>query len=706
MTFDPDAYLAETSPPAATGGFDPDEYLKKKSAEASAGPTMAGRVASFLGAPSPEQPDPYGANATIGRVATGVVGGIPDLAIKVQNAGLNPFDMPGAVADKIMARFGYTPPEKTKIPEVTPLLRQATGTPELPADASGTRRFLEGAATVAAGGGAQGVGRAISATIPASAAAGTTAGTAAILPAAAATARNIVAPVVGSEVGGNIGEKVGGEKGQVLGSLLGGLAGSAPSPSSLVERYYGAHARPDAPAIAAKAKAENMDTTAGMLGNERIQNLERDIANRGVLPGLDNPVVNARERTLVQARERADQAAADRGAMHPSPTPGTIGENVLTAAEQTAQGLRGTSSAGQQALIDRVTPEAPVNVSPVYAALKAEIAKTSPDVARPMQARLDALEQMMPRDQTGRVAPGPNGEINVPYQRMKDWRSNLGRGTQVQEPLPAGHLDQIYGAVTDAMRETAAAHGVTPAEFNAVQGTTRTLTGSGGPVKYFEKIAGKEGTSGERVGAMPPERAFNRVVDEQNPEGLRRLEQHAPQALDRIAGDTLRLRAQETLGQGGTGGSGAPIEGIRGGGARGAANFANWWNSMGPEAKRILGGNRQGTMQNLSELMGAFNYPTRQTGLGRAVGGAVGGLGGRFAMANALGEGAQALGLPKSVGWGAGYFGLAPLVNYLHGRLLESGAARRGMAGDYSTTATPTIADLIAQLTAAGNANR
>src|SRR4029077_10398669 len=133
MAFDPDAYLAATSPPAATGGFDPDEYLKKK-AEAPSGPTMAGRIASFLGAPSPEQPDPYGANATIGRVATGVVGGVPDLAIKVQNAGLNPFDMPGAVADKIMARFGYTPPEKTKIPEVTPLLSAATGPPGLPAE--------------------------------------------------------------------------------------------------------------------------------------------------------------------------------------------------------------------------------------------------------------------------------------------------------------------------------------------------------------------------------------------------------------------------------------------------------------------------------------------------------------------------------------------------------------------------------------------
>jgi hypothetical protein len=660
--------------------------------------SWAGKAASFLGAPDPNAPpDASGVNATIGRVATGVVGGIPDLAIKIQNAKLNPFDMVGAGVDRLL---GTQMPE-TKIPEVTPLLRQATGTPELPADASGARRLLEGAATVAAGGGAQGVGRAIAATVPA----GATAGTAAILPAVAATARNIVAPVVGSEVGGAVGEKLGGERGQVLGSLLGGLAGSAPSPSSLVERYYGRQARPDAADIAAKAKAEGITPTAGMLGNEKIQDIERGISGKGTA-FLSNPVVDARERTLVQMREAADRAAADRGAAHPSPTPGTIGEHVLDTAEQTARGLRGESSAAQQALMDRVGPQSPVNVAGTYAALKKEIGSVSPDVAKPMLARLDALEQMMPRDQTGRVVVGPGGEINIPYERMKSWRSNLGRTTQTQESLATNNLKQVYGPATDAMRETAISRGVTPAEFDAAMEVTRTLKGSGGPVRYFEKIAGKEGTSGGRVGGLPPERAFNRVVDEQNPEGLQRLEQHAPQALDRIAGDTLRLRTQETLGHGGTGGTGAPIEGIRGGGAAGARRFADWWASMSPEAQRILGGNRQGTMQNLSELSGAFNYPTRQTGLSRAMGAQLGGIGGRFAVANVLGQGAQALGLPKSVGWGAGYFGLAPVLNYLHGRMLESGAARRGMSGDYSTTATPTIADLIAQLTAAGNANR
>ena len=624
-------------------------------------------------------------------MATGIIGGIPDLAIKIQNAGLNPFDMVGAGVDKLL---GTTTPT-AKIPEITPLLRQATGTPELPEDASTARHFLEGAAQVAGSGGARGVGLAIQ---------GAPTATAAILPAAGAVGRNIVAPIVGSTVGANVGEAIGGEKGQVIGSVVGGMAGNMPSPSGMVERYYGRQARPDAANIAAAAERQGITPTAGMLGNERIQDLERSIAGRSTGP-LPNPVVNARERTLVQMREAADRAAAARGGTHPAPTAGTIGENVLSTAEQTAQNLRGQSSAVQGGLMGRIGPDAPVNVAGTYAALQEQIGRTSPDVATPMRARLSALEEMMPRDQAGRVITGPNGEINIPYQRIKDWRSNLGRGTQTQEPVRAGHLDQIYGPITDAMRETAISQGVHPAEFDAAMGVTRSLTGSGGPVRALEKIAGKEGTAG-RVGAMPPERAFNRVVDEQNPAGLQLLEQHAPGALDRIAGDTLRMRSQETLGQGGTGGTGAPIEGVRGGGARGAANFANWWGTMAPESQRILGGNQRPAMEDVSQSATAFNYPTRQTGLTRALGGQSAGLATRFGAAGILGEGARAIGLPKALGWAAGMYGVAPALNSIHGAILQSGAARRGMSGRYTPTRSPSIADLLSQLTAAASANR
>lgn len=667
MAFDPDAYLAGSS---ASPAFDPDEYLKKKQVE-----TPQPAMGYFARRVQEQMDDPYSMRSTIGRVATGIVGGIPDLAIKFQNAGLNPFDYVGKGVDYLLG----TETPTAKIPEITPLLRQATGTPELPVDASATRNFLEGAAQVAGSGGARGVGLAVQ-NAPTAAAA--------VLPAATAAGRYIAAPVIGSTVGANLGEMVGGEKGQLIGSVLGGAAPNV-RPSAMVERYYGRYGRPDAPDIAAAAERQNITPTAGMLGNERIQNLEREIAGRGtgVFP---NPVNTAREQTLVQMREAADRAAEARGAQHPSPTTGTIGENVLTTAEQTAQNLRAQSSAVQGALMSRIGPDAPVNVAGTYAALQAQIARTSPDVAAPMQARLSALEQMMPRDQVGRVITGPNGEINIPYERVKDWRSNLGRGTQTQEPVRAGHLDQIYGPVTDAMREAAARRGVAPADFDAAMDVTRTLQGSGGPVRYFEGIAGKEGAAG-RVGGLPPDRAFNRVVDEQNPVGLQRFEQNAPGALDRIAGETLRMRSQETLG---------------GGGAAGPRRFAGWWETMNPESQRILGGSQQPAMSDVSRAAGAYDYPPRGTGLTRSIGGQAAGLASRATVAAGLGEAAQAVGIPRAVGWGAGAYGVAPLINSIHGAILQSGAARRGLSRNYTPHQMPTIADLLSQLTAAASANR
>ena len=677
MAFDPDAYLA--TPPAS---FDPDEYLKQKSQ----GPLS----------------DPYSALSTLGRIGTGAATSIVDLAGGAVNALAGLAERAGIATPSeqtIEVSPGVTKTFGGRIPSVAAGVRSVAGIPELPEDASGLRRGVEAGLTGLATG-----GRSLVSGI-------TTAPT--VGAAVANTGRNVVTnavlPTVGGEAGGAIGEKViGGPEGRFIGSVVGGAgAGVLPRVGTIgAERYYGSQARPGADVIAQTAEHQDIPLTAGMLGNEKIQGAEKALAGRGT-GFLPNPVIDARERALVAMREKADQAAAARGATHPSPTPGSIGERVLDTAEQTAQNLQARSSSAQQGLFDRVGPQAPVDVGPVYSALRAEIAKTDPGTARPMVARLRELEQMMPRDRTGQVVIGSGGEIAVPYQRMKDWRSNLGRATQTQEPVPAGHLDQIYGTVTDAMRETAARHGVSPAEFDAVQAQTRGLIGSGGPVRYFEKVAGKEGTSGERVGAMPPERAFNRVVDEQNPEGLQRLEQHAdPQALNRIAGDTLRLRTQETLGSGGTVGAGTAIEGVRGGGAAGARKFANWWESMSPEAQRILGGNQEPTMRDLSQLSGAFNYPTRQTGLTRAVEGAGGGLVSRFYIANLLGKVAESVGLPREVGQGVGIYGVQPIIHYLQGRALQSDAAIRGLSGQRTPITTPNMADLLAQITSAINTNR
>ena len=644
--------------------------------------------------------NPYSALSTMGRVATNAGAGMVDLAGGAINAVAGLAEKAGIATPTepttIEVSPGVTRTFNGRVPSLAEGLRSTVGIPELPPDASNTRRLAEAGLTGLVTGGRSILDAFRSAP---------TAGQAA-LDVAKTVGRTAVLPTVGAETGGRVGQAVGGDEGRFIGSVAGGAAaGSLPRLATRgIEEYYGKQARPDAADIAARAAQEGVTPTAGMLGNEKIQSAERQMAGQR---GSSGVISDARERALVQMREAADRAATNRGAVDPSPTPGTIGQTIVDTADQTGQNLRQRSSDVQQAMYDRIG-NAPVNVAQTYAALRSQIASTDPITARPMQARLDALEQMMPRDRNGTVVVGPAGEINVPLGAFKDWRSGLGRQSQTLEAVPSGHLDQIYGPATSAMRETAISQGVSPAEFDMTQGVTRGLIGSGGPVNYFEKISGKEGTSGGQVGGMTPEGAFSHVIKggEQNPQRLQQFEQHAdPRAMAQIAGDTIRQRTQSTLGAGGSGGTGAPVEGVRGGGAAGARNFANWWENMTPEARRILGGNQQPTMENLAELAGAFNYPTRQTGLTRAVGGQTEGLATRIVGSEVLANIAQHIGLPAYVGRGLGMFGLIPAARNLHARAMESDAARRGMTGQ-RTPITPNISDLIAALNAANVVSR
>jgi hypothetical protein len=127
---------------------------------------------------------------------------------------------------------------------------------------------------------------------------------------------------------------------------------------------------------------------------------------------------------------------------------------------------------------------------------------------------------------------------------------------------------------------------------------------------------------------------------------------------------------------------------------------------MNPESQRILGGNQQQAMGDVSRAAGAYDYPTRGTGLTRSIGGQAAGLASRTTIGAAMGEGASAVGLPRAAGWGLGAYGVAPLANSIHGAILQSGAARRGLARNYTPGQMPSIAELLAQLTAAASANR
>src|SRR5262245_5918122 len=210
MPLDPDAYLA------AGSTFAPDAYLKGQQPPVAADKAAADKIAAL--------DDPYSARSTIGRVATDIITGIPDLAIKIQNAGLNPFTMPARVADKLLG----TERPQTPIPEIGPYVRSAIGVPDLPQDASPMRRMAEGAATMvgSVGTGAPAASREI--------------------------IRDVVKPMVGGTVGGTVGGWVGGDTGSLLGSIVGGVYPSA-------RAQMGARgARPDAAEIADAAQRQGV----------------------------------------------------------------------------------------------------------------------------------------------------------------------------------------------------------------------------------------------------------------------------------------------------------------------------------------------------------------------------------------------------------------------------------------------------------------
>lgn len=458
--FDPDAYLASTP-------FDPDAYLKKQQ-PAAPERSVFGRIASAIGAPDPVTPgtpaaDPYDTRSTVGRIASTVVTALPDLAIKIQNAGLNPFDMAGAVANKVV---GYTPPE-TKIPETGPILRQIIGTPELPADASTTRALLEGGASALFSGGANAAGRAIAAAPTLLAAA---------KPAAAALARNVVAPTVGSYYGGEAGGAVGGETGALVGSLIGGLAPTARTARAQATR---AGAKPDAGEIAAAAERQNVPTTAGMLGGADVAAQEKALSGK---PGAAGVIRGARGDTLTALREAVQRAVDERQALPPvSPETADIHGVASTARAAGSD----ASSAAQARLMERIGPEAPVDVSPVLAELERVRRSTDPGTAAPIIARIEHLKEMLPRDAQG----NPIG-TTVDYQRFKDWRTALGKRFANLDPVPSRYSGAIYEAATNAMKDTATQRGVHPQEFDLAQGVTRNQMRAGEISEAYDKTLG------------------------------------------------------------------------------------------------------------------------------------------------------------------------------------------------------------------------
>ena len=413
-------------------------------------------------APSPAAAldDPYSARSTIGRVTSDIVTGLPDLAIKIHNAGLNPFTLPqragNALADYLT---GTTTPAPAPVPEVGPYVRKAIGVPDLPEDAGPLRRYGEAAATML---GSVGTGA----------------------PAASRSLiRDVAAPLALSSAGGAVGGAVGGDTGALIGSVAGGLYPSARA------QMASRGARPDAAEIAAAAERQGVKPTAGMLGDLNIQARERNLSGR---PGAAGVISNARTSALDQMREAVARAIEERQAL-PAATPETA--DIHGVASAARAGGTDASSAAQTRLLEKVGPRTPVDVTDLYASLGRILNQTDPGSAAPVATRMghirDMAEQYRTLDTLQRGGPvDPNAPLAVPYEQFKDWRTALGRRMQNLDPVPGRFANQIYEDATTAMRDAATARGVHPQEFALAQDITKGQMRAGDIQEQFDRSLG------------------------------------------------------------------------------------------------------------------------------------------------------------------------------------------------------------------------
>jgi hypothetical protein len=596
------------------------------------------------------EPNPYSAGNTAGRVGTDAVLGIPDLLIAANNAGI--LNFPQAMLEKgagaIARGIGYNMPEpqRPQIPQLAPMARQAIGVEELPEDAPWYRRLGESGASAAVSPTGVGIVKTL-------AKEGATAG-------AKMLGKTIVAPTIGSDVGARVGGAVGGEPGAIIGGVIGGGASQHARPlgENWVQGRYTGQGKPNAPEVAAAAGRLGIEPTAGALGNYDIQKRENAYAAQPTILDriLNRPTLAASE----QQRIRSDMTAAgedigvQRGGTGAGPA--AIGEDIRGAAADRLQADRDYSSAGQENLQRDIGDRTPVRVIDIIN----EARQAWPHLSVPGRQSLEAriVGQLYPlisqRDAHGNPVIGPN--TTVPYELVKQWRTELGRSFD-QGNVPRNR--ELYEPATRAMAETATRAGVPPGRFGEVQSFTRGVEGEGG---LAERLAPFDKEGGQ---------AHDYVLGDA---GLRRPERVQTFA-DETAGDPrqgdifgshIQQRVADTLGSGQ---------------AQGPNKFASFIEDTDPRALATIGGPQTGRLQDLGTLARAVDVPTSQRGLGTSVAGVAAPLANTVLGSTVLGKlGAAIDPILAPVGHGLGWMA-QPVLNHINQRIMQSDAAKRGLLG-------------------------
>jgi hypothetical protein len=635
--------------------------------------------------------DPSGAFSTTGRVLSSAATGVPDVLTAIGNAGVRASQsMP-----PWLGMAGVQPGTAQEAPYPGQLLNQTMGVPELPKDASLTRQLLEGGASTLLGGGASSILRAGS--LPAAAWAATT---------------RTVAPTVASHFGGDAGARVASalnldpQTGALIGSLLGGSISGAPDTyNRWSHNWYADRAKPNVAEIDAAMKRMGGQATPGMLGNNIVQGIERQIGasvggkeafNTGRQGAADT--INTALNTLADARGQGGTTPLGTGPGH-NITEGTIGSRLAEAVRQEADTRLAQSEDAQRRLKERVGADTPVLVRPVLE--RGEQLTTQPAEGADQLSREAVryrtgtqLEPLMLRDPLSRQpimstpsVPTPanrgayvdQGSEQVPYGPFMGWRSRLGKAIDNAAGGEMPAVPQLYPPATEAARVAAEGRDVPRQDFqNTMARSEATLNE---PVRPGEQPGDYPALM--NIATKEPSAAYDWLRGGlQNPDRLALLEATQHPAVSGIMGDLIKRIGLDTIGN--------PNEG-----AAGPRQLATQLEGINPESRSILFGNQQAAANDVTTGARAYNYPTSQTGLNQATSGAGDRTVAAVMLSNALDKLGGTAGAVLSLG-------AMPLLNRLRSAGLNSPATLNAMRG--GPAPSQNMSDLIAGINAAAAA--
>lgn len=462
----------------------------------------------------------------------------------------------------------------------------------------------------------------------------------------AATAGDVVASI-GAQGGHDVGDAIGGPVAPTLGALLGGIlpagamqvarrgladifAGSpvprAPDASATpgdVTRYAGDVARwglqggsPEAgramdalDSVQAQLRrdmgrdAPSLPVTAAAVGDRPAGHILENAATRVPVPF--NPVLSAQEKQNTAIAQEW-QNLIDRLGGTPATGKGEIGELIKTAGSEGEQGLRNTISQAESLVERAIGPRRPVDVRNTLARIKDLIGRTDPTTGAALQAEaadLRAMAMAPPGGPNQLQVAGADVPLEVPWERLRDFRTNIGRRTQ-QGGLAPGYRKQIYAALVDdqnaALRD--APEDVQRAWGTLQQNERRLYSRELG----FDEGGDLPGLAGTTEAQRSPLAVYREYVTGgfQDPGKLDVLMRNAsPQSQADIRASILSDMGLSAPGRQSAAGNVFSID-----------TFLTNWNKLAPGSREVLFGGDRGIIDELSTLADAAGALKRRGG--------------------------------------------------------------------------------------------